>query len=291
MNRSARKKVGEETLEILKKQEYLSPSGLVSLREDITKLIAGTKYIPQEASIPLSKEVTQETIVEVTGESSLQASKRLYDLYPKNKPIACLNFASAHNPGGGFLSGSLAQEESLAANSALYASQTSPVGARLYDSNGRIKRGDAAAPHTIYKGDMTFSPNVPVFRDEFTGSLLATPYYVSFISAPAPNAGATLKSFKDRASEEALKGKINAALEERIRRVLSLSLNEGHQRIVLGAYGCGVFRNDIPTVVQLFSSALNGEFKNLFEHIVFAVYDPTLKGEAYKSFKSGFPDA
>ncbi|MCP4113573.1 MAG: TIGR02452 family protein [Desulfobacteraceae bacterium] len=52
-----------------------------------------------------------ETVIEVTTESTLEAAHRLIKEYNCNH-IACLNFASAKNPGGGFSSGSQAQEES-----------------------------------------------------------------------------------------------------------------------------------------------------------------------------------
>jgi hypothetical protein len=61
---------------------------------------------------------TEPTHIEVTGESTLAAAARL----AKTGPVLALNFASAKNPGGGFLSGAQAQEESLARASTLYAS-------------------------------------------------------------------------------------------------------------------------------------------------------------------------
>ncbi|TGU62336.1 TIGR02452 family protein, partial [Mesorhizobium sp. M00.F.Ca.ET.186.01.1.1] len=57
--------------------------------------------------------------IQVTFESSLGAAERLI-VREKRSDTLCLNFASAKNPGGGFLGGSQAQEESLARASGLY---------------------------------------------------------------------------------------------------------------------------------------------------------------------------
>ena len=88
--------------------------------------------------------------------------------------VAVLNFASAKNPGGGFLGGSLAQEESLATASALYTSLISQE-TSFYCVNRRPEH------KAFYTHRMISSPHVPVFRDD-TGELLAQPYTVGMLS-------------------------------------------------------------------------------------------------------------
>ena len=91
-----------------------------------------------------------QTGLHVSHGTTLELARTLVEQY---SALACLNFASAKNPGGGFLSGSQAQEESLARASGLYATlQTQP---EYYDYH---RQGSSS----LYSDHMIFSPGVPV---------------------------------------------------------------------------------------------------------------------------------
>lgn len=107
-----------------------------------------------------------------------------------------------------------------------------------------------------------YSPDVPVFRDD-KGAFLPESYPVSFRTAAAPNRTAVLRSQPERADD------IPDVLLRRATRVLHVAASHGHERLVLGAWGCGVFGNDPATVAQAFRIALRDN--NYFDHVVFAV--------------------
>ncbi|KAG8928349.1 hypothetical protein FRC02_007041 [Tulasnella sp. 418] len=73
--------------------------------------------------------------------------------------VGVLIFASATKPGGGFLTGAEAQEESLARASNLYASQTTQDGQRFYNLH-KEKRS------MYYSHSMIYSPSVSLIRDD-----------------------------------------------------------------------------------------------------------------------------
>jgi uncharacterized protein (TIGR02452 family) len=93
--------------------------------------------------------------------------------------IAVLNFASARNPGGGFLNGAKAQEEDLCRCSGLY-----PCLVQC-DSYYEANRQEASC---LYTDHAIFSPRVPFFKTGGDGDdqLLPQPFYVSVITMPAP---------------------------------------------------------------------------------------------------------
>lgn len=60
---------------------------------------------------------------------------------------------------------------------------------------------------------------------------------------------------------------------DRIDKVLAIMAGHGHDAAVLGAWGCGVFKNDPDAIAGLFAKALRGKFAGAFAKVVFAVLD------------------
>jgi uncharacterized protein (TIGR02452 family) len=210
----------------------------------------------------------------VTGESSLEAARRLTAAAPD--PVAVLNFASARNPGGGYLRGAQAQEEALCRGSALY---TCLLRAPGYYAAHRADRSP------FYTDRVIHSPAVPVYRDD-RGRLLEEPYAVGFLTSPAPNAGVITRQNPADAA------RIPAVLASRASRVLEVAAAEGYRRLVLGAWGCGVFRNDPAEVARSFRTHLTdgGRFAGRFERVVFGVLDRHDDSPTRLAFAAAFPD-
>jgi uncharacterized protein (TIGR02452 family) len=210
---------------------------------------------------------------EVLNETTLHAARRLLEGEPGARVLA-LNFASARHPGGGFLKGSQAQEESLARASGLYAC-VSPLRG-MYDANARF-------PSCLYTDHMIYSPDVPVFRDD-EDALLDRPYPLSFVTAPAVNVGALRRNEPD-----ALR-RVEPVMLSRMEKVLSLAVVHGHDVLVLGAWGCGVFTNDPERVADWFHRHLTGggTFRWAFRKVVFAVLDRTEARSMIRPFERRF---
>jgi uncharacterized protein (TIGR02452 family) len=241
-----------ETMAIIKAGGYRSPDGRdVEIGAGIGAAAAGTRlYLPdEEIPLPVPRS-SAAPVTEVTNETSLAAARRL------GADVACLVFASAKHPGGGFLSGAQAQEESIARSSALYPCQQ--AAGEFYDFHRR--QSDLR-----YSDRIIYSPGVPVFRDD-DGALLDEPYQVSFLTAAAPNLGAI------RASQPSAAPSVPAVLAARAERVLAVAAAHGHRKLVLGAWGCGVFRNDPAVVAAAFAACL-ARTGGHFDHVTFAVLD------------------
>lgn len=222
MKRSTRKSVAAETVRIIDSGTYESPGGrTVDLREAIARCQTGPVcHLPGErdglvrANAPASGGPAR---VSVANQTSLEGARDL--LGEGAEQVACLNFASAKNPGGGFLGGSEAQEEALCRPSALYASLLTAQDT-YYETNRR-------GPDALYTDHIIYSPDVPVFRDD-TGELLEEPYHVSVVTAPAPNRGAVEHNSPDLVAE------IESVFRRRIEHVLAVMACHSHRNNILG---------------------------------------------------------
>ncbi|MGJ7535587.1 MULTISPECIES: TIGR02452 family protein [unclassified Variovorax] len=276
MNRNQRMTVAHETLAILEQGRYTtSAHQTVDIAATVDACLRSTRYIDASDTGVLLRQAGElpgrphGASIEVINETTLAGISRV--LRENGGPVAALNFASARNPGGGFLNGSLAQEESLASCSALYASLLrAPL---FYERH----RASAAA---LYSDSMIVSPNCPVFRSD-DGILMDQPELATFITCAAPNAGAVAKNQPGDIP------RIEDVLRTRLELVLALAAQQGCATLVLGAWGCGVFRNDPAMVAQIFRNHLCGSafWANRFERIVFAVLDTSAQQDIYKTFK------
>lgn len=249
--------IARETEEIVEAGRYRAPEGgWVSIEAELTAALDGTRLYGPEP-VPVTPDTDRTTRFEVTDESSLAAAHRL--TRTGAEPVAVLNFASARNPGGGYLNGAQAQEEAVCRGSALY---TTLLRAPEYYAHHRAER-DA-----FYTDRVILSPGVPVIRDH-RDRLLDAPYTVGFLTSPAPNAGVVRRQTPDLAD------RIPAVLASRAERVLETAVAGGYRRLVLGAWGCGVFMNDPAVVAGSFRALLTGDgrFAGHFDEVVFAILD------------------
>ncbi len=273
--RSERAAIATQTMQILSQGWYPGPTGQkVTILPDLNDSINNTRlFSPGQlariaAAVPASGGPAK---ISVRNCSTLAAARQLHAAYGDER-IALLNFASARNPGGGFLSGSQAQEESLARASGLYASISRMTD--YYEANRRNWSG-------LYTDHMIYSPRVPVFRDE-DDQLIDQPWAVSMITAPAANAGLV------RSREPENRSQIREVMNRRIEYVLALAAHHGHDALVLGAWGCGVFANDPAEVAELFAGHLldQGRYARTFAEVVFAVLDR--RGDVIRPFVEVF---
>lgn len=272
-----RREIAAETLSVIRAGVYQRPSGApVDFRAALAAAQRGTElYTPaqSEAAVAAVTFASCTATIEVTAETTCAAAQRLATTGGAN--VAALNFASAKNPGGGFLSGAKAQEEDLSLCSALYACQ---LKAPAYYAANR------ACGSLLYTDHIIYSPAVPFFRDDSL-ALLDDPYLCSVITAPAPNAGEYVRRSPGGEAE------IIATLERRAAQVLAIAVAQKHRNIILGAWGCGVFRNDPALVAQVFANLLRGTYHGAFEHVVFAIYDRSREGATLAAFRREFTAA
>lgn len=187
-----------------------------------------------------------------------------------------MNFANAIHPGGGFLNGARAQEESLCRNSTLYLSLSSEKAQEMYNYN----KNNLNPLDSDY---MLITPEVCVFRD-LHGELLPEPYNVSVVTIPAPNKNGRAKGVEQSTLDD--------VMTYRLRRMLYMVARYGYKNLVLGAWGCGAFGHDPETVARYFYKLFFEErFDEFFENVAFAILNDEDKIQAFrKVFKNKVED-
>ncbi|MCE3229456.1 MAG: hypothetical protein K0S32_4007 [Bacteroidetes bacterium] len=264
-NRTQRQTIAEHTLQILKDGYFVSPSGnKIDLSKEQNFAEENTiTYSPQQTDDLIKSRIqslsTVPAQISVVKATTLDAARQLIEEGNENPVL--LNFASAKNAGGGFLGGSQAQEESIARSTGLYNCLLKAPA--YYETNRHMKS-------CFYTDYMIYSPKVPLIKNE-NGDNLDSLILASVITAPAVNTGVVKQREKDKMNE------IEPVMKRRMEKVLSIALKHGHDTIVLGAWGCGVFQNEPKDIAKYFREVIDSKFKNAFRKIVFAIYSSNEK--------------
>lgn len=292
--RNERRALAKSTLEIIDEGHYTFNEVEYDLRPQLNAMLSGTRYYAADSLLSLWEQPTsmsdfardKATEISIVEISTLEGAKFLSTVpyvspeEPRRR-IGVLNFASAKKPGGGFLSGAQAQEESIARSSTLHPSLVSSTGEEFYTIHKKDPKGG------YYSHAMIFSPDVTVFRTD--PGELTTPFEIDVVTSAAVNAGVARKTLLGRVAGEGEEVKIGKAMKERMGRILFLFEKHGVKDLVLGSFGTGVFQNKVPLVAAIWAELLvapDARFANSFDRVVFAI----LGRQTFEEFKETFEE-
>lgn len=225
--------------------------------------------------------------ITVTKERTLECAARLHREDPARK-IAVLNFASATHPGGGVVRGANAQEECLCRCTTLYPALKGAKAAPFYTlSHGSALHTDAClyTPGVLaVKTDTDLPERLP--ESEF--------FAFDVVSCSAPNLRPQPANAMNPGDIDPAHIADNDLLELHVRRWRQIMRAAAGRAdvLVLGAFGCGAFRNPPALVADAFQELLRRDplLATVFKEIVFAVYCPPQDDTNYRVFRDSFAE-
>lgn len=196
------------------------------------------------------------SVVSVESDTSLHAAKK-YLQYGKT---AVLNFANPHYPGGGVQNGAEAQEECLCRSSNLYlciSNQNVFKDYYLYNRN----IGD-----TFFSDRLIYTKDVTVFKDDGAVPKMMPKnawFQVDVITCAAPYIAK--RRYTNRTALKQL-------FKTRIKNIFEAAIENAAAVIILGAFGCGAFKNPPEVVAEAFREVIEeNHYTTYFKRIVFAI--------------------
>ena len=245
------------------------------LQAAVSQSIASQQYIGDADKIDLpAPSYTEKARGVVSRLRSFEAAAR----YPGQK-VTVLNFASSTSPGGGVETGASAQEECLCRVSTLYPClKTRAAWEKFYAPH-------RAHPNPLHNDDIIYTQDVVVLKDD-DYNVLSSPFRVDVITCAAPNLRESPSNRYNRHDGDAVHISSEKLMElhlKRARKILSAAAANGAEVLILGAFGCGAFRND-PAVVAAAYHQVLPQFLNHFKTIEFAVYCTPRDQRNYDAF-------
>ena len=246
--------MGKEDL-IVCFEDTLEKSNYGSLKQRTARSVKSNR-VYKEDFISRANHRGENATIEVYSGSTFDVARRYCSL----GKVAVLNFANPENPGGGVQLGAMAQEECLCRSSNLYACISSP---NVFDEYYGYHRGIRSH---FYTDRLIYTKNVTVFKDDSLVPQVLPEnewFEVDVITCAAPylakrkhtNGVALFELFKSR-----------------IKNIFEAARDNNVDYLILGAFGCGAFKNPPLIVAEAFRRTIEEQnyFKD-FKQIIFAI--------------------
>lgn len=262
-------------------QRYTSDQTLMSAVQQSTN---NQVFIAESEDITVSSAYkTEKAKVVVSGKRSLEAA----EVYAKQgKKVCVLNFASATNPGGGVVNGSSAQEECICRCTTLYPClNTDAMWTAFYKPHRK-------AANPLYNNDCIYTPDVCVFKSDtnFPEILPKDEWWsVNILTCAAPNLrerpSNAMNLYAGDTAAKITQTELEKLLTARIKRIFEIAIANGNEVLILGAFGCGAFRNPPEIVAKVFNTLMQ-DYLSYFDTIEYAVFHTEREVANFEAFKS-----
>lgn len=200
------------------------------------------------------------------------ATQAALEMKKNNERVALIDLASAFHPCGSFNVPFLGtQEEAIAEKTAL-------LSALDRETNKTLKEVRQGKKTHIPKHGCVFVPSVPVIRDLSSRKILDIENLDSFQKIDIIAVAALdLRSSCEKSRYTGKNGDFNQkgidVTKDKMRSALYSAKINNVRYLVLGALGCGAFKNKPETIAGLWKEVIQEpEFSNAFDEITFAVY-------------------
>lgn len=216
------------------------------------------------------------TVFEFSSQNSLDEAKKMRDqLTDQNERVAILNLANRWQPGGvGLAPYAGSQEEFLVRRSCLawafddHQFESATVHEKMQEV--RLSEGyeDKHFDHHIPYFGVVVTKDVTFIDDEEFQQF-------DIISSAAPDLrpGSDESIYLQQFGEDRDLAK-QQIIENKIKAIFDAAISENIDHLILGAFGCGCFKNDTREVAEIFGHVLNLDlYKGRFKNITFAITD------------------
>ena len=258
----------------------------IKFKNEIDFSLENTKIYKEIDTPKIKSRYSESAKISVNKYRTIE-SAQYYKKKNPNLRIGILNFASATNPGGGVLKGSSAQEECICRVSTLY-----PVLANSEENKMRFYNYHRNLKSNLYSDRVIYSPDILVFKsDNSIPSYLPEKnhFKIDVITCAAPNLN---RKPNQEMNPEIMRFKKLSETElydihyYRGKQILSVANENNIDILILGAFGCGAFRNNPYIVAEAYRRVIEDLFLYSFKEISFSIfYSNESSKENYTVFK------